>query len=176
MLSVDGFFAGPKGELDWHLVDVEFNEYAIDMLNNADMLLFGRITYDLMASYWPTSAGLEDDPIVAGKMNSLAKIVFSKNMKKADWNQTKVLHEINEDEIRKMKEMPGKDILLLGSGTIVTAFAELELIDEYRLIISPIVLGKGKSLFAGLHKKLNFKLLKTKTMNSGNVVMYYQQA
>src|ERR1700733_8839153 len=158
MITVDGFFAGPNGEIDWHHVDSEFNEYAIEFLNTVDTLMFGRITYDLMESYWPTSAALQDDPIVAEKMNNLSKI-FS---------------EINTEEIRKMKQVPGKDIAIFGSGIIVTTLTELGLIDEYRFIVNPVILGKGKTLFSNLEKKPGLQLLKTQEFKSGNVLLYYR--
>ena len=103
MTTVDGFFAGPNGEIDWHRVDAEFNEYATQFLDTIVTLMFGRVTYDMMASYWPTSAALEDDPHVAEKMNNLSKIVFSKTVDKATWNNSKMFSEINVDEIKKMK-------------------------------------------------------------------------
>lgn len=182
MVTVDGFFAGPHGEIDWHRVDAEFNEYAIDMLHSADMLLFGRTTYDLMAGYWPSPNVIKNDPIVAGLMNSLPKIVFSKTEQGAadfSWNNTKVMLDIVPEEIMKLKQEPGKDILIFGSGTIVSAFARLGLIDEYRLIVNPVILGSGKMLFSGAvgaNEKIVLKLLKTKTFASGNVLLYYSPA
>jgi len=174
MITVDGFFAGPNGEIDWHHVDSEFNEYAIEFLNTVDTLMFGRITYDLMESYWPTSAALQDDPIVAEKMNNLSKIVFSKKIDKATRNNSKMFSEINTEEIRKMKQVPGKDIAIFGSGIIVTTLTELGLIDEYRFIVNPVILGKGKTLFANLEKKPGLQLLKTQEFKSGNVLLYYR--
>jgi dihydrofolate reductase len=174
MITVDGFFAGPKGEIDWHHVDAEFNEHSVEFLNTIDTLMFGRITYDLMASYWPTPEGLKDDPIIAEKMNSLSKIVFSKTLAKATWNNSKMFSEINAEEIKKMKEVSGKDIAIFGSGIIVTALTELGLIDEYRFIVNPVILGKGKTLFANLEKKPGLKLLKTHEFKSGNVSLSYK--
>jgi dihydrofolate reductase len=173
MISVDGFFAGPNGEIDWHNVDAEFNEYAIEMLKSLDTLMFGRITYDLMASYWPAEPALKDDPIVAGYMNSLAKIVFSKTQTSLPWNNTTVRNEIVAEEIMNMKQQPGKDIAIFGSGTIVTALTKLGLIDEYRLTVNPVVLGKGKPLFAGIEKRLNFNLLDSKAYKNQNVTLWY---
>jgi dihydrofolate reductase len=174
MITVDGFFAGPNGEIDWHHVDTEFNEDSLKFLDTIDTLIFGRITYDLMASYWPTPEGLKDDPIIADKMNSLSKIVFSKTVGKATWNNSKIFSEINVEEIKKMKEAAGKDIAIFGSGTIVTALTELGLIDEYRFIVNPVILGKGKTLFANLEKKPKLKLLKTHEFKSGNVSLSYK--
>jgi dihydrofolate reductase len=155
-------------------VDAEFNEYAIDMLNSADALLFGRVTYDLMAGFWPTPDAIKNDPIVAGKMNSLSKIVFSKTLKKADWNNTRLVKENIEEEIKKMKNQPGKDMALLGSGTIMSEFAQRGLIDEYRIMVNPIILGQGAPLFKGIKERINLKLVRTRTFRNGNVLLYYQ--
>ncbi|MDE2030928.1 MAG: dihydrofolate reductase [Patescibacteria group bacterium] len=173
MISVDGFFAGENGEIDWHNVDAEFNKYAIEFLNTIDSLLFGRITYELMASYWPTEAALNDDQIVASKMNNLSKIVFSKTRNILEWNNSKVFSEINAEEIKKLKQTEGKDIAIFGSGTIVSELTKLRLIDEYRLIVNPIVLGKGKSLFSYIEKRYKLQLVKVEKFKSGNVSLHY---
>jgi dihydrofolate reductase len=176
MVTVDGFFAGPKGEIDWHVVDGEFNEYAIGMLNAADTLLFGRVTYQLMASYWPTPAAVTDDPLIAERMNNLQKFVFSKTQEKLDWNNSELLRDIVAEDIVKMKMQPGKDILIFGSGIIVSAFANLGLIDEYRLTENPVALGKGRTIFNDIRDRIKMKLLRTKNFSSGNVLLCYQPA
>ena len=168
MLSLDGFFAGTKGELDWHHVDEEFNEFAIAQLHSMDILLFGRKTYELMASYWTTMGALTDDPIVAGLMNTFPKIVFSKTLNNAEWNNTKLVKGNIEEETLSLKAQPGKDIIVLGSGSIVSALAEKGLIDEYRIMINPVVLGEGKPLF-NQTGRLDLELINTKVFKSGNV-------
>lgn len=174
LVTLDGYFEGLNRDISWHNVDAEFNEYAIDMLNSADALLFGRVTYDLMAGFWPTPDAIKNDPIVAGKMNSLSKIVFSKTLKKADWNNTRLVKENIEEEIKKMKNQPGKDMALLGSGTIMSEFAQRGLIDEYRIMVNPIILGQGTPLFKGIKERINLKLVRTRTFRNGNVLLYYQ--
>ncbi len=174
MITIDGFFAGPDGEIDWHNVDAEFNDYAIKFLNTLDTLMFGRITYELMANYWPTENALKDDPIVADKMNSLSKIVFSKTKEELAWNNSKIFSEINADEIKKIKQAEGKDIAIFGSGMIVSALADLGVIDEYRLIINPVILGKGKSLFLNIEKRYKLKLVKVHEFKSGNIFLRYK--
>jgi dihydrofolate reductase len=174
LVTLDGYFEGPNREIDWHNVDAEFNEYAIDMLNSVDTLLFGRVTYELMASYWPTPDAIKNDPIVAEKMNTLPKIVFSKTLDKAEWNNTSLVKDVIPKEIEKMKQVPGKDIVILGSGSIMSEFAQRGLIDEYRIMVNPIVLGDGKPLFKGIKDRLNLKLTKTRTFGNGNVLLYYQ--
>ncbi len=173
MITVDGFFAGPNGEIDWHRVDAEFNQYAIDMLNAADTILFGRVTYEMMAGYWPTATVVTNDPVVAERMNNLAKIVFSTTQENLTWNNSTVMKTIDATEITKIKQGGGKDILIFGSGTIVSALASLGLIDEYRLIVNPVALGVGKTLFKDMKERLKLKLAKTKIFSSGNVLLYY---
>ena len=173
MVTVDGYFAGPHGEIDWHNVDAEFNVAAEEQLNSVDTLIFGRVTYELMASYWPTPAGLKDDPIIANLMNNLAKVVFSKTLTTVDWNNSRLATNDLATEIQKLKQLPGKDMVIFGSGTIVSELAKLGLIDEYRLVINPVILGKGKSLFKDLPAPLNLKLIKIREFKSGNVLLSY---
>src|SRR5216684_214068 len=164
MVTLDGFFEGPNHEIDWHNVDEEFNEFAIHQLNEVDTLLFGRVTYEGMASYWPTQFAKEDDPIVADKMNTLSKIVFSKTLVK----------EHIAEEVSKLKQQQGRDLAIFGSSDLAVSFIQMGLIDELRIMVNPVVLGNGKHLFEGIHDKLNLKLLKTKPFRSGNVLLYYQ--
>jgi len=176
MVTLDGFFEGPNGEIDWHNVDAEFNEFAIDQLNSADGLLFGRVTYQLMANYWPTPSAIKDDPVVAGLMNRLPKMVFSRTLAKAEWNNTRLVKgaERVAEEIARLKQQPGKDWLLFGSADLASTLTPLGLIDEYRIMVNPVVLGGGKPLFRGVKQKLNLKLVNAKTFRSGNVLLYYQ--
>lgn len=174
MVSLDGFFEGRNRELDWHNVDEEFNEYAIGLLNSVDTLIFGRVTYQLMAGYWPTESAIADDPIIAGKMNSLSKIVFSKTLEKVEWNNTRLAKGNIQEEISGLKQKPGRDIVIFGSSDLALSLIQSRLIDEYRIIVNPVVLGNGKSLFKGINSRLKLKLLKTKTFRSGSVLLYYQ--
>jgi dihydrofolate reductase len=174
MATLDGFFAGPNGEIDWHHVDEEFNDFAIDQLGLADGLLFGRVTYQLMASYWPTEAAIRNDPVVAGKMNTLPKIVFSRTLETAEWNNTKLVKGNVAEEITKLKQQPGKDLLLFGSADLASTITQLGLFDEYRVMVNPVVLGSGKPLFKDVNQRLDLKLEKTKTFRNGNVLLYYQ--
>ena len=176
MLTVDGFFAGPNGEIDWHNVDAEFNEFAIANLDTIDTLMFGRITYELMAGYWPSPDALKDDPNVAARMNNLKKLVFSKTPELMEWNNSSFLSEIDADAIKQMKNAPGKDIDIFGSGQIVTALARLGLIDEYRFFMNPVILGDGRTLFTGLGQRQKLKLIGTQQFASGNVLCRYEPA
>jgi dihydrofolate reductase len=176
LITVDGFFEGPNQDIEWHNVDDEFNELAIEQLDAVDMILFGRVTYELMASYWPTDVALKNDPVVAEKMNSKAKLVFSRTLEKADWNNTRLVKENIPDEIQKLKRQPGKDLIIFGSSDLSVALAQAGLIDEYRLMVNPLILGHGKTILQGLPDRLELKLLKTRTMRNGNVMLYYQPA
>ena len=124
-----------------------------------------------MANYWPTAT---EEAIIAEKMNNLPKIVFSRTLGKIEWKNAKSVKEIIPEEISKMKQLPGKDMVILGSGSIVSALMQFGLIDEYRIIVNPFILGNGKPLFRGLKNRLNFKLLRTETFSSGNVLLSYQ--
>jgi len=174
MVTLDGFFEGPNQEIDWHNVDEEFNEFAINQLNDMDTLLFGRVTYQLMASYWPTQSAKENDPIVAGKMNTVPKLVFSKTLDKAEWNNSRVVKENIAEEVSKLKQQQGRDLAIFGSSTLAVTLLQMGFIDELRIMVNPVVLGNGKPLFKGIQEKLNLKLLNTKTFRSGNVLLYYQ--
>jgi dihydrofolate reductase len=174
LITLDGFFAGTKGEIDWHNVDEEFNDFSIEQLSQIGTLLFGRVTYDLMYSYWPTPQALNDDPTVAKAMNRIPKVVFSKKLEKVEWENTTLIKENIVEEVKKLKQKPGKDIAIFGSGTIVQLLTDAGLIDEYRLIVNPVILGKGKLLFKDV-KKLRLKLLETKIFKSGNVLLCYRR-
>ena len=172
MVSVDGFFCGPNGEIDWHTVDAEFNEMAIAFLDSVDTLLFGRVTYELMANYWSTDAAKTDDPDVAQRMNALKKVYFSEGEEKLHWNNSTMLSEINAGEIRKLKDEPGKDIAIFGSGKIIEQLVPLNVIDEFRFIVSPVILGKGRTIFSTL-ERTKLKLLGIKSFANGNVLLSY---
>jgi dihydrofolate reductase len=178
LVTVDGLFAGPNGEIDWHNYDDEMGTHSLEQLKSLGALIFGKTTYELMASYWPTPDGVKGEPVVAGIMNSIPKIVFSKTLQEVKdgplWKNVKVFHEIKPEEIIKMKEQEGGDIAIFGSGTIVQQLTNLGLIDEYRLIVNPLILGNGKPLFKDIKNKLNLKLLKTKAFKNGNVLLCYQ--
>ena len=176
MVTLDGFFEGPNHDISWHNVDAEFNDFAIDQLKSAEGLVFGRVTYQLMASYWPSELATKDDPVVAGLMNRLPKIVFSKTLTKVDWNNTRLAKgaERVAEETTKLKQQPGKDLLLFGSADLASTLTQLGLIDEYRIMVNPVVLGSGTPMFKGVKDKLRLKLTNTRTFRSGNVLLYFQ--
>jgi dihydrofolate reductase len=172
-VSLDGFIARPNGELDWHLVDEEFNEYARDLLDTFDILVFGRVTYELMAASWPTATtNGQVEAHIAERLNALPKVVFSRTLKKVEWRNSMLAQGGIVEEILKLKQQPGKDIGI-GGRSIVSALAPLCLIDEYRILVVPIVLGRGKSLFEGIKESVNLELRRTKTFGSGLVLLVY---
>ena len=118
LTSLDGFFVGPNHDISWHHVDEEFNDFAIQQLQEFDLLLFGRVTYQMMASYWPTEGAIHDDPIVAGKMNSIRKIVVSNTLSQVGWDNTRLVKENVIEEISTLKQQPGKDIAIFGSSDL----------------------------------------------------------
>ena len=173
-VSLDGFIARPNGELDWHLVDAEFNEYAKNLLNSFDTLVFGRVTYQVMADYWPTATPTDPvEALICERLNTLPKVVFSRTLKRVDWKNSRLAQGGIAEEILKMKQQPGKDIGI-GGTSIVSALAPLGLIDEYRILVVPVVLGSGKPLFKDIKDKINLKLRKTRTFDSGLVLLAYQ--
>ena len=176
MVSVDGLFEGPNRDINWHTVDEEFNQFAIKQLDEADGLIFGRVTYELMASYWPTTAAAEDDPAVAERMNALPKIVFSKTLQAAGWQNTRLVSEDTAGEVTRLKQQPGADLLIFGSGCLAGYLTRHGLIDEYRLMVAPLVLGSGTPLFQGVHGPQSLKLLNTRAFGNGNVLLSYQPA
>lgn len=174
MLSLDGYVEGPNGELDWHNVDEEFNDYAISLLHYVDTLLFGRKTYELMAAYWSSAHAAEDDPVVAAHMNTLQKIVCSRSLTNADWNNSRIMNGDLVAGIRQLKQQDGKDIALFGSCDLARTLIKNDLIDEYRIITNPVMLGKGRPFMQGLDDLRRLQLHKTWIFNSGNVLNYYK--
>jgi len=174
LTSLDGYYEGPNHELDWHNVDEEFNVFSIQQLNSVDMLLFGRVTYEMMAAFWSSAYALETDPVVANLMNTKPKIVFSKTLAAAAWQNTRQVNTNFIEEVNRLKKSPGKDLIIFGSSDLAVTFLEAGLLDEIRILVNPILLGVGKPLFKGLQNRHHLKLLKTRTFKSGNVLFYYK--
>jgi dihydrofolate reductase len=179
-VTADGFFAGESGDISWFKgqMDAEFSAFVAENATGGGQLLFGRITYDLMASYWPTPFAAENDPVIARHMNGLSKVVFSRTLTAATWQNTKL---VSGDlvmgglvgEVRRMKEGDGPGMTILGSGSIVAQLAQAGLIDEYQFVVNPVVIGTGMNMFAA---PLRMRLLKTRSFGNGNVVLWYEPA
>ena len=174
MVTLDGYFEGPNQDISWHNVDDEFNQFAIEQTSTVDTILFGRRTYEVMASYWPTEAAINDDPAVAGLMNSLSKIVFSRTLQKAEWNNTRLIKDNIEEEIRNLKGQLGKDIAVFGSAELLSTLIHMDLIDEHRIMVNPVILGSGNPLFKNIDDRRKLQFVNIKTFRSGNVLLYYQ--
>ena len=176
-ISIDGFFAGPNGELDWFYSlphDDEWYKYTHSQAGTSNTLIFGRTTYEMMKSFWPTPDAIKNDPKMAKAVNESPKIVISKKLKKVaeepNWKNITLYHEIIPGEIIKLKKK--NDITILGSGSIIQQFANLDLIDEYFLVVVPVILGAGKSFFNNVKKK-DLKLIEARSFNNGIVQLYY---
>jgi dihydrofolate reductase len=174
LISLDGYFAGEGGDISWHMVDEEFQELANAASNAGNTLLFGRVTYELMASFWPTEEALRTDPVVAQGMNRSEKIVFSRTLEKAGWNNTRLVKTDMIAEVRKLRQGSGKDLTVLGSGSIVAQLAQEGLIDEYQVLVNPVVLGKGRTMFEGVKDRITLQLTGSRVFANGNVLLTYE--
>ncbi|MGC1456405.1 MAG: dihydrofolate reductase family protein [Nitrospirota bacterium] len=173
LVTLDGYFTGMGGDISWHNVDQEFQELAKDASNSGNTLLFGRVTYELMASYWPTPEAIKNDPIVARGMNSATKIVFSRTLNTVGWSNTRLVKNGMLSEIQRLKKDSGKDLIVLGSGSIVSQLAEERLIDEYQILLNPVVIGKGRTMFEDVKDRFSLKLTKSRVFGNGNVLLHY---
>ncbi len=170
MVTLDGFFEGPdKGQIDWFLFDDELEQYIIDTQRSADTLLFGRVTYEGMAAYWPSAEGR-----IADFMNSVPKVVFSRTLEKAAWNNTRLVKEHVPQEVAHLKQQPGGDIFVFGSANLAATLMEHGLVGEYRFGINPVVLGGGTPLFKGSPARLNLKLREARPLQSGLIILHYK--
>jgi dihydrofolate reductase len=170
MLSLDGFFEGPdKGNIDWFRFDEDLEKHILETQESADTLLFGRVTYEGMAAYWPAAEGQ-----IAEFMNSVPKVVFSRTLTHSDWNNTTIVSENVPQTVSKLKEQPGGDIFVFGSADFSATLIEHDLVDEYRFGINPILLGSGVPFFKGSSHAHKLRLIETKPLNSGLVILHYQ--
>jgi dihydrofolate reductase len=176
-VSLDGYFTDAKGDMSWahkDPQDSEWNTFVVENAKGGGVLVFGRVTYELMASFWPTPTAAEQMPDVAERMNHLPKVVFSKTLDKASWTNTKLVKGNIAAEMRKMKQEPGRDMVILGSGSIVSQLAQEGLIDEYQIVVNPIVLGAGRTMFEGIKQKMTLKLTRMRAFGNGNVSLCYE--
>jgi dihydrofolate reductase len=174
-VSLDGYFVDRNGDMSWaHNPDAEFQAFVEGNAKGGGELLFGRTTYEMMASFWPTPQGIKSFPVVAERMNNGPKVVFSRTLKEASWNNTRLMKGDLVTEVRKLKQEPGEGMVILGSGSIVAQLAPTGLIDEYQFLVYPIVLGQGRTMFEGVKEKLKLKLTKSRIFGNGIVLLHYQ--
>ena len=185
--SADGNFAGSDGNLNWVVPEPELDKAAAEGLSGADTILFGRRTYELFEAFWPQAVDdspTAPDPHSAGRrspeiramavwINEATKLVFSRTRKDVTWRNSRLLHEFDPHEIEAMKRQPGKNMMIFGSGSIVSQLTQHGLIDEYHFVVSPILLGSGRPLLSGVSKSSRLDLLEAKKHQSGNVTLRY---
>ena len=174
-ITLDGYFTDANNDMSWahKNADDEWNKFAAENASGGGLLLFGRKTYDLMVSFWPTKQAHDMMPEVAEGMNNHRKVVFSRTMDKAEWNNTTLIKDNIVEEVKKMKSEPGEGMVILGSGTIVSQLTQARLIDEYQFIVHPLVLGSGRTLFEGVKDPLPLKRTNSRTFGNGNVLLTY---
>jgi dihydrofolate reductase len=178
-VSLDGYAAGPCGQMDWITMDEEIFQDAIDLAATTDAALYGRTTYQMMEGYWPTVLTNPNSTTLelhhAEWVENINKIVFSTTLKDVNWNNSRLIKENIAEEISKQKQRQGKNMMIFGSPTLTHSFIEMNLIDEYRINVNPVVLGKGVPLFKNLNHAVDLKLLQTKKFSSGVVGFLYKQ-
>lgn len=178
--SLDGFVEGPNGPMDisWVAYDADLERHAREILSTADTVIWGRGTYQMMHSYWPA---VPSDPTAsqherdhAEWIEKTAKVVFSTTLENVEWNNSRLVKENVEEEIKRLKEQPGQDIVILGSPRFAHTLMQLGLIDEYKITVSPVLIGSGLPLFQGVQEKTSLKLIENKTFDSGAIGLIYQ--
>jgi dihydrofolate reductase len=175
-VSLDGYYCDPRGDMSFaHKPpeDAEWNDFVIENASGGGILLFGRVTYDMMAAWWPTPMAAHAMPEVAASMNGTPKIVFSRTLSSADWSRTTLVKDDVVPTVRRMKDEAGPNMAILGSGSIVRQLADAGLIDTLQLVVNPVALGAGRSLFSGLTKPLELVLANTRVFRNGSVVLWY---
>jgi dihydrofolate reductase len=173
--TLDGFICDLKNDMTFahENSDDQWNEFSAHDAQGGGTLLMGRVTYDMMKAYWPTPMAKKQNPAIAEVMNASEKIVFTRTLKSSDWENTTIVSGDIVDAVKKMKKQEGADMLILGSGSIVSQLSAAHLIDEYRVIVHPAVLGKGKSMFATLDEELKLERTGVQTFQNGNVILTY---
>jgi dihydrofolate reductase len=188
-VTLDGYMVGPDEDISWVAVgfDPEMQaDLAESMISEFDLFLFGRVTYDIFAEYWPNAVPYDEgddvrpsegkeDPRIIRALNELPKLVLSRTLERPEWNNTRVIDDGLEDEIRRLKKEAGKSISIQGSASIVQALERADLIDEYRLFVHPVLLGDGKPLFATGINRQDFELARVKPYANGVVAMSYRR-
>lgn len=175
-VSLDGYFTDSKGDMSFarkDTGDAEWNTFVSGNASGGGALVFGRITYEMMAGFWPTPMATQMMPVVAERMNNLPKVVFSRTLREASWSHTTLVKGDAVKAMRKMKGEPGPDMAILGSGHLVSQFAQHGLIDCYQIVVVPVALGRGRTLFDGVKTRIHLKLESSRAFGNGNVLLNY---
>ncbi len=175
-LTLNGYFKGLNEDISWHRHGEEEAEFAGDAAKSSkpNALLFGRVTYQMMASFWPTEMGRKANPKVSEGMTESPKIVFSNTMNSATWENTRIIRGDLISEAKKLKASEGQDITILGSGSIVRQLAQHDLIDHYTFMVDPVALGDGSTIFQGLTHNVDLELISSKAFKSGVLLLNYK--
>jgi len=176
-VSLDGYFVDANGDMSWaraHQQDPEWNAFVAENASGSGALVFGRITYEMMARFWPTPMAIEMMPAVAAGMNTMPKYVFSRTLHEASWSNTTLVKADLVTAVRALKLESGPGMVILGSGSVVAQLAPAGLIDEYQVVVNPIVLGRGRTMFDGVAEKLPLQLTRTRAFGNGNVLLCYE--
>lgn len=173
-LTLDGFTAAKDGGSKWIVWDEGLDDYYIETQRAADAIIFGRTTFESLKDFWSTDKSKNENAELIEFINAAKKYVFSKSLDKADWNNSEIVRDITREEIQKLKTQAGKNILIIGSGSIASQLQNLNLIDEYRFVSLPVALGEGKPYFTNLDDKLDLRLIETKNFKSGSVLHRYE--
>lgn len=176
-ISLDGYFTDKNSDLSWAYgrQDKEWTDFISSNASGDSEMLFGRVTYDMMKSYWPTPAAAENMPAVADGMNRASKVVFSRSVKVSDWQNTRFYSGDIVEEVRRLKSQDGPDMIIMGSGSIVQQLTDARLIDAYRFIVIPVVLGAGRTMFEKIKEPMELKRTGTREFSNGNVLMQYER-
>ena len=179
-VTLDGYIAGPNGEMDWiaEIYDEAMGVYENELVSQADALLLGRVTYQSFAGSWPhvpdNPNASEGEKAYARALNAMRKIVFSRTLESVEWNNSTLRKEIVPEEIEQLKREPGRDLLIYGSASIIQTLTNQGLIDEYQVLVHPVILRGGKPLFQDIKRQVKLQLVNTKKLPSGVVVLSYQ--
>lgn len=176
-ISLDGYFADAKNDMSWaHAApdDAEWNSFVSGNASGGGALMFGRVTYEMMANFWPTAAAMKAMPAVAEGMNRMTKYVVSNRLKVATWSNTTLLAGSAVTQVAALKKEPGDPIVILGSGMLVAKLADANLIDEYQFVVVPVALGGGRTLFSDVTRRIALELLDSRTFKNGNVYSRYK--
>lgn len=174
-ITLNGCYQGPNGDISWHRHGAEESDFAKEGANSHSTLLLGRRTYEMMAMYWPSPMALQQSPDVARGMNASPKVLFSRTLKSASWQNTRIVSADPAAEIKRMKK-EGTNMTILGSGSIVTLCAEHGLVDEYQFMVDPVLIGNGTPVAQSLSRTVNLVLTSTRAFNSGVVLLTYVPA